>query len=387
MKKRAIVLGNGLVGSVIALDLAADEEYEVVVCDANAETLAETRKKSGGKIAVRSDVDFASPASITEAVRGFDICFGAVPGFLGYKMLGAVIKAGVGISDISFMPEDYREWDQEAKKAGVVAYEDIGVAPGATSVLIGHACSLLDTVDDAICYVGGLPTDPKPPFNYKVVFSADDVIEEYVRPARCKKNGEIVTVPALSNCEIIDFDIPGLKLPRMEGFFTDGSRTLLDTIPAQNVIEYTLRYPGTARDLELLRSIGLFDKEPVKIKGVDVSPRDLFGHLAYPMMKLGENENEFTFFQVNVTGAKDGKRIKHTFSLYDERDMKTGYPSMSRTTGFSCAIAGRMIAEGLLDSVGVNPPEHISKSKTATERLINELKKRGVKILQSQETL
>jgi saccharopine dehydrogenase-like NADP-dependent oxidoreductase len=387
VKKKVIVLGNGLVGSVIALDFAEDEGYEVVVCDANAESLSETRAKSGGRVAVRADVDFASPGAITEAVRGFDLCIGAVPGFLGYNMLGAVIRAGVNISDISFMPEDYRGWDEEAKRAGVTAYEDTGVAPGASSALIGHACALLDTVEDVVYYVCGLPTDPKPPFNYKLVFSPDDLIEEYVRPARCKKNGEILTVPALSNCEIIDFDIPGLKLPRMEGFFTDGSRTLLDTIPSPNVIEYTLRYPGTARDLEFLRSIGMFDNEPVRIKGVDVVPRDVFGHFAYPMMKLGDGENEFTFFHAKVTGLKDGKRVRHTFSLYDERDMKTGYPSMSRTTGFTCAIAGRMIAEGMLTDAGVNPPEYIGRSKAATERLVAELKKRGVTISRSQETL
>jgi saccharopine dehydrogenase-like NADP-dependent oxidoreductase len=386
-KKKVIVLGNGLVGSVIALDLALDEGYEVVVCDLNQESLRETGHKSGGRIAVRSDVDFSSPGAITEAVKGFDLCIGAVPGFLGYNMLGAVIRAGVNISDISFMPEDYREWDADAKRAGVVAYEDIGVAPGATSVLINYACGMLDTVEDVVYYVGGLPTDPEPPFNYKVVFSADDVIEEYVRPARYKKDGAILTAPALSHCEEIDFDIPGLKLPKMEGFFTDGSRTLLDTIPSPNVIEYTLRYPGTARDLELLRSIGLFDNEPVKIKGQDVVPRDVFGHFAYPIMKLGSRENEFTFFHIKVTGVKDGRRIRRTFSLYDERDMKTGYPSMSRTTGFSCAIAGRMIAEGVLSDAGVNPPENIGKSKVATERFVQELKKRGVTILQREETV
>ncbi|MDR1580371.1 MAG: saccharopine dehydrogenase NADP-binding domain-containing protein, partial [Synergistaceae bacterium] len=193
MKKRAIVLGNGLVGSVIALDMAADEKYDVTVCDANEEMLNATRKKSGDRITVRSDVDFSSESSIVNAVKGFDICLGAVPGFLGYGMLGAVIKAGVNISDISFMPEDFREHDDAAKQAGVVSYEDTGVAPGATNVMIKHGCNMLDEVEDVTYFVGGLPTKPEPPFNYKLVFSPDDVIEEYTRPARCKKDGKIIS--------------------------------------------------------------------------------------------------------------------------------------------------------------------------------------------------
>jgi len=387
MKKRAIVLGNGLVGSVAALDLAADENYDVTVCDHNIEGLVATRKKSYDKISIRTDVDFASESSITNAVRGFDVCLGAVPGYLGYNALGAVIKAGVNFSDMSFMPEDFRELDADAKRAGVIAYEDAGVSPGTTSVLMKFACNMLDEVEDATYFVGGLPEKPEPPFNYKLVFSPDDVIEEYTRPSRYKRDGKIVSADALSECKIYDFKMPGVELPRMEGFLTDGCRTLLDTIPSPNIVEYTLRYPGTARDLEFLRSFGLFDDKPIMVSGNLVSPRAVFGALAYPMMKLGDNERDFTFFQIWVTGKRDGKRVRHTFSLYDEKDMASGYPSMSRTTGFVCAIVSRMIAEGMMKNPGVYPPEAIGDSPESVEHLIKELKRRNVVITRSAENL
>ncbi|MDL2298897.1 saccharopine dehydrogenase NADP-binding domain-containing protein [Synergistaceae bacterium OttesenSCG-928-D05] len=380
MKKKVTVLGNGLVGSVMALDLAADEKYEVTVCDLNAAGLEKTKKDSGGRIAVRTDVDFASPQSISDAVKGQDLVIGSVPGSLGFAMVGAVIRAGVDMSDISFMGEDYREWDAEAKKYGVTTFEDVGVAPGSSSVLIGYACDMLDEVEDVTYYVTGLPTKPEEPFNYKLVFSPDDLIEEYVRPARTKKDGKVITIPALSGCKPVHFDIPGIALPEMEGFFTDGSRTLLDTIPSPNVTEYTLRYPGTAARMEFLREVGIFDLDPVDVKGTQVKPRDLFGALAYPKMKLNPGENEFTFYHVEVTGKKDGKRLQYQYSLYDERDMKTGYPSMSRTTGFPCVIVGRLIAEGILKMPGVNPPEAVGKNHKAVEMFIDELKKRNVKI-------
>ncbi len=383
MKKNVTVLGCGLVGSIMALDLAADEGYDVTVCDASEANLARTKARAKGPLTLRTDVDFASPDSIAAAVKGQDLVIGAVPGFLGYAMLGAVIRAGVNMSDISFMGEDYREWDAEAKKAGVTTFEDVGVAPGASSILIGYACTQLDRVDDVTYSVTGLPVKPEPPYNYKLVFSPDDLIEEYVRPARTKRDGRIVTVPALSGCKIMKFDIPGIPLPEMEGFFTDGSRTLLDTIPSPNVTEYTLRYPGTARDMTLLREIGLFGTEPVDVKGAKIAPRDLFGALAYPAMKLGDSENEFTFFHVEVTGEKDGKKVRHAYTLYDEKDMSTGFPSMSRTTGFPCVIVGRLLAEGVLNMPGVNPPEAVGKNPEAVRRMLAELKKRGVKIAES----
>lgn len=387
MKKKVTVLGNGLVGSVMALDLASDEKYEVTVCDARKEKLEETVVKSKGKVRGRSDVDFASPASITAAVSGQDLVIGAVPGALGYQMLGAVIRAGVSISDISFMAEDYREWDSEAKKYGVTAFEDVGVAPGSSSILIGYACSRLDEVEDVTYYVTGLPTEPQEPYNYRLVFSPDDLVEEYVRPARTKKDGKVISVPALSGCRIVEFDIPGIKLPKMEGFFTDGSRTLLDTIPCPNVTEYTLRYPGTAARMEFLRETGLFSLEPIEINGANIRPRDVFAKLAYPKMELGKEENEFTFYHVEVTGKKDGRRLRYQFSLYDEKDMDTLYPSMSRTTGFPCVIVGKLIAEGILVKPGVNPPEEVGKNARAVEIFIDELKKRNVKIHQDIKEL
>ncbi|MDD4160736.1 MAG: saccharopine dehydrogenase C-terminal domain-containing protein [Synergistaceae bacterium] len=382
MKKKVMVLGNGLVGSVMALDLAADENYEVTVCDQNKTKLQSTFEASEGKIITKDDVDFASPQSITDSVKGQDLVIGAVPGSMGFQMLGAVIRAGVNISDISFMGEDYRDWDSEAKKYGVTSFEDVGVAPGSSSILIGYACDMLDEVEDVTYYVTGLPAEPKEPYNYKLVFSPDDLIEEYVRPARTKRNGNVITMPALSGCKIVNFDIPGVKLPQMEGFFTDGSRTLLDTIPSPNVTEYTLRYPGTAARMEFLREIGLFDLEPVDIKGTKIRPRDFFAALAYPPMELGREENEFTFYYIEVTGIKDSKRVQYQYSLYDERDMKTLFPSMSRTTGFTCVIVGRLIAEGILNMPGVNPPEAIGRNHKAVKRFIEEMKMRNVHIHQ-----
>ena len=264
----------------------------------------------------------------------------------------------------------------------MTSFEDAGVAPGSSSILIGYACDMLDEVEDVTYYVTGLPAEPKEPYNYKLVFSSDDLIEEYVRPARIKKNGEVITIPALSGCKTIKFDIPGVDLPEMEGFFTDGSRTLLDTIPCPNVTEYTLRYPGTAARMEFLREIGLFDLEPVDIKGTKIKPRDLFAALAYPAMELGREENEFTFYYVEVTGKKGSKRVQYQYSLYDEKDMKTLFPSMSRTTGFTCVITRRLIAEGILNMPGVNPPEAIGKNHNSVERFIEEMKMRNVHINQ-----
>ncbi len=381
MKKKVIVLGGGMVGSVMALDLASDEAYEVTVADGNKDALDRIVARSKGRITPENGVDFASPESITTSVKDHDIVVGAVPGSLGFAMMGAVIKAGKSMSDISFMGEDYFQWNEEAKKAGVTLMEDVGVSPGFSNVIIGSAVSGLDTVKSVDIFVTGLPSDPVEPFNYKFVFSPDDCIEEYVRPVRLKRDGKVVEMPALSENRTYSFEVGGVKLPEMEGFLTDGLRSLITTIPADNICEKTLRYPGTAERLVFLREVGLFSTEPVAVKGNRVAPRDLFAAIAYPRMQLGENEKEFTFLQIEVRGTSDGKELVHCYKIYDERDEKTGYTSMARTTGFPCAIMARLIAEGVVKLPGVHAPEAIGDNPVAVGRFIKEMEKRGVKVL------
>lgn len=380
--KKVIVLGGGMVGSVIAQDMGTDPGYSVTVADKNQVVLEMIAKKSGGKVKTRTDVDFADPASIEDAVRDYDLVIGAVPGYFGFEMMGAVIRAGKSMADISFVYEDYFQWDEAAKEAGVTLFEDVGVTPGFSNVLIGSAVHQLDEVDDVNIYVTGLPKEPVEPFNYKLVYSPDEYVEGYVLPGQLKQDGKIVELPALSLNQNYKFDIPGIDLPEMEGFVTCDLRSLLKTIPAKNICEKTLRYPGTVARMEFLREMGLFDLEPVDVKGQKVVPRDFFTAIAYPKMKLGEKENEFTFFKIDVTGTKDGKKMRHTFVMYDERDMETGFTSMSRTTGFPCAIMARLIAEGVVDMPGVNGAEAIGSNPAAVKRFIEEMERRGVKLHQ-----
>src|SRR5512141_1388566 len=213
--------------------------------------------------------DGASPTAIAAAVAPSDIVVGAVPGFLGHAMLRTVIDAGKPIADISFAPEDPLPLDALAKGKGVPAVVDCGVSPGLSNLACGRAASRLEEIDSIVISVGGLPFRRVPPWEYRIVFSATDVIEEYTRPACLVEDGEIVTRPALS--EVTRFDVPGVGT--LEAFLTDGLRTVLSTVKARNLREQTLRWPGHAEKMRLLRDTGFLRDEPVEAGGARVSPR------------------------------------------------------------------------------------------------------------------
>ncbi len=220
-----IVLGGGLVGGPMARDLAADDKFEVTVADRDEQVLTDLQAQTDITPLV---ADLSNPAAVTTLVSNYDFVINAIPGHLGFQTLKAIIEAGKNVIDIAFFAEDPFELDALAKGNGVIAIMDCGVFPGMGSALIGRVARKLDQVDSVLTYVGGLPEVRQWPREYKAVFSPIDVIEEYVRPARYVENGVLVTRPALSDPELIDFHGIGT----LEAFNTDGLRTLAQTIDA-----------------------------------------------------------------------------------------------------------------------------------------------------------
>src|SRR4030095_14030207 len=181
------VLGAGMVGNAIALDLAS--RHHVTAFDVNDSNL-ELLKKRNPRIETRQ-ADLRDYSSYPQLFSSFDIIVTAVPGFMGYKTLEASINCGKNIVDISFFPEDVLQLDQLAKEKGVTVITDCGVAPGMSNFIIGRHNEEMK-IDSLEIYVGGLPKVRKKPFQYKAPFSPADVIEEYTRPARLMENGHII---------------------------------------------------------------------------------------------------------------------------------------------------------------------------------------------------
>jgi saccharopine dehydrogenase-like NADP-dependent oxidoreductase len=368
---KIVVLGSGLVGAPIAMDLAADARFEVTVADRDAEALG----RLAGKANIRTvRLDLAHPKTVTKLVRDYDFVLSAVPGFLGYQTLQAVISAGKSVVDIAFFPEDPFELQDQAASAGVTAIVDCGVAPGMSNLLVGHVASLLEETHSVLIYVGGLPEIREWPYEYKAVFSPADVIEEYVRPARYIQNGRLIVKPALSESERLDF--PGMGT--LEAFNTDGLRTLARTISAPDMKEKTLRYPGHIEKMAMLRDTGFFGTEEIDVCGVRVRPLDVTSSLLFPKWKLREGEVDLTVMKIIVEGRKGTESLRYTYDLLDRHDPVTGVHSMARTTGYTASVALRMLASGLFQDKGIVPPEFIGRRPECVAFMLEGLRERNV---------
>lgn len=370
------VLGAGLVGGAIVRDLAQDRQHQVTAVDINPKNLAVLDEDT----AIRTILaDLQHAPTIPSLVAESDLVICAVPGFMGFRTLKAVIEAGKHAVDISFFPEDPLELDTLARQKGITAVVDCGVAPGLSNIIAGYVDNLLDATERYTCYVGGLPRIRQWPFEYKAVFSPADVLEEYTRLARFVAYGQDVVMPALSDIELRDF--PGVGT--LEAFNTDGLRTLRQTLKAPFMIEKTLRYPGHANLMRVFRDSGFFDSEPIEVNGHPVSPRALTSRLLFDQWQLQPGEEDFTVMQVVVQGTRHEQQVTYTYDLLDVYDPKTGTTSMARTTGYTCTLVARQILSGLFTRKGVCPPEWVGATQGCFADLLTGYQERGITLVET----
>jgi lysine 6-dehydrogenase len=360
------ILGAGMVGRAMAIDLA--KQYQVTSFDVSQQSLQLLHEKDSSIKTVQADL--SNYAGYSLLLNSFDFVISAVPGFMGYRALEAIINANKNVVDISFFPEDALQLDALAKEKNITAIVDCGVAPGMSNLILGYYNERMK-IDSFECMVGGLPKKRVKPFEYKAPFSPIDVLEEYTRPARYVENGNIVTKPALSDAELIDFK----KVGTLESFNTDGLRSILFTMPhILNMKEKTLRYPGHIDLMKGLIKAGFLNTAPVDFKGQQISPLAFTSALLFDQWKLGSTEEEFTLMTIELKG--DGKTIR--YELYDEYDVATQTSSMSRTTGYTCTAAVNLLINNLFTAKGVFPPELVGNDEACFNFILNYLKERNI---------
>ncbi|HEX6558276.1 MAG TPA: saccharopine dehydrogenase C-terminal domain-containing protein [Longimicrobiales bacterium] len=376
--RKILLLGAGRVGSAIARDLA--EEFDVTVADVSADSLAPLADTPRLR---RTVADLRDAAVLRNLLKGADLVVGAVPGPMGFATLRDVLEAGKPVVDISFFEQDAFELDDLAKANGCLAVVDCGVAPGCSNLILGRHGAELDGIDRFWCAVGGLPAVRTWPYEYKAPFSPIDVIAEYTRPARFRRGGQDVVMPALSEIELVE--VPGVGT--LEAFNTDGLRTLLRTMPVPDMVEKTMRYPGHAERMRMLREGGFFGEAELNVAGAAVRPLDVTARLLFEAWRFQPGEADLTAMRVIVEGRRGQRRVRYTYDLLDRCDAASGTLSMARTTGYTCTAAVRLLASGQHTHAGITPPELLAASPGNVDFIFADLALHGVTFQRREEAI
>ena len=304
-----IALGCGLVGEYVIHRLA-DDGHPVTAVDIRIPTSLIQRKDVSS---IEQDAHL-----FIESLETPHVIVNMLPGRIGHNIRKPLIEGGHTIVDLAFTEEDPQTLDALAREHGSTMIWDIGIAPGLSNMLLAKAQRELGPLDDVSIHVGGNPTEPDEDWSYMAPFSPSDVIEEYTRPARIVRNGEIITVPALTERHRIE--VEGTE--GMDAFLTDGLRSVLTTIEATNMAEYTVRWP---QHIDRWLSEG------------DSTPEEEL----LEAWQFDANRPEFTWMKVRCQ-AKESV-LEWTIVDYG----KDGEGSMARTTGLvTYALASLFVTKG-----------------------------------------
>jgi lysine 6-dehydrogenase len=371
---KIIVLGAGLIGSAMAIDLS--HNHEVTISDLS-KTAINNHKIKYHKINTK-ELDVTNESELQRTIKHYDLVVCAVPGYLGFNALKSIINAGMNVVDISFSPESFLPLDSLAKEKHVTAIVDCGVAPGLDNLILGRYNEKMK-LSHFECLVGGLPKERKWPFSYKAPFSPVDVLEEYTRPARYVENGNIVVREPLTDCVYEYFE----KVGTLESFNSDGLRSIIYTMShIPNMKEKTLRYPQHAEYITVLKEAGFFSKDKIVADGTSMSPMEMTSKILFNNWKSDDTEDEFTVMRVALKGEnEDGQPAEVIYSLYDEYCSETQTSSMARTTGYSATAAANMILDRVFTEKGVFPPELIGKHEQCFDYILKYLKERNIQII------
>jgi lysine 6-dehydrogenase len=377
-----LVLGAGLQGSACAYDLLQNPEVsQVRLADVRFDHLPEFLKPLSGPRLIPTTLDVRDREAVLAVMRESDAVMSAIPYYFNLALAECAVEAGVHFCDLGGNTEivfQQKELADRAVAKGITIVPDCGVAPGMVNILAEYGIRQLDSVESVRIYVGGLPQEPEPPLDYQVVYSLEGVLDYYTTRSWVLRDGQRTQVTALSEREPIEFPEP---VGTLEAFHTAGGLSTMafryeGKIP---VMEYkTLRYPGHAEIMQTIREIGLLDLEPVEVKGVMVSPRDLFVTVVGPKLTKPKGK-DLLALRVIVRGTKGGRPAERRFDLVDRYDEKHGISAMMRTTGYSLSITGQMQARGEVQPPGVWTPDECMPA----EAYIAELRARGIELKES----
>lgn len=371
-----------MMGSSAAYDMARASEVESVTLadyDLKRATAAAARinKLRRTRKVKPARVDASKPAQVAKLMRGRDAALSAVPYFLNLGLAKVAIEAGCHFADLGGNNTVLRQelaLDGKAAKRGISIAPGCGVSPGMASILGGELMRRIGGKADALeIYVGGLPVEPKRPFNYQLVFSAEGLINEYVEPARILRNGKIVEIEPLTESEV--FVMAGF--PPLDAFHTSGgSATLPDTYAGQigECFEKTLRYQGHYAIIRSLYDLGLFSSKPRKIGDSQVVPRALMAKLFEE--KFASAEPDVVILRVE---AHQKDRLA-AFTMVARHDQRTGLTAMMRTTAWSASVVTQMLASGAIDKPGAIRQE----LDVPADMYLEAMKKRGINIEYSE---
>jgi saccharopine dehydrogenase-like NADP-dependent oxidoreductase len=388
-----LIFGMGLQGRALAYDLEKSRLVtKIVAVDRDLAGVENFLRHSGLKKTIPLGADAASPGQIKACIEEAkaDICISMLPPDLAFEVARAAIAAGIPFVSTNYTGR-LTDLHEEAWQRGVAILPEMGMDPGIDLILGRLATDELERVESFLSYGTGIPEPNCAKCNslsYKISWTFEGVLKAYQRPARLLSRGQVVTVPGEDifneerTCEVFIPEIGLLEAyPNGDAIHYIKVFNLSPTI--QDMGRFALRWPGHSRFWKVMAELGFLEDTPLKINGVDITPRKFLVEHLTPRLQYRENERDVAIIMVVLQGIRSKQKVRLTYRIIDYRDIETGFFAMNRTVGFTASIGAQMLLGGIIRDKGLlSPAIHVPP-----QLFVEELAQRGMKFSRDCEVL
>jgi saccharopine dehydrogenase-like NADP-dependent oxidoreductase len=377
---RVLLVGVGTVGEAIAR-MAAQREWceAMVLADYDLERATVLQRELGDAARFPVErIDARDGAAVAELARrhAADLVMNAVDPRFVMPLFEGALAAGVDYMDMAnslSRPHPERPFERPGLKlgdeqlarageweaAGRLALIGMGMDPGLTDVFAAHAAkNLFDEVDEVHIRDGGDLHIPG--YAFAPVFSIWTTIEECLNPPVIWADGDWHTTEPFSAPEAFPFPE---GIGPVECVNVEHEEVLLVPRWIPGVRRVTFKYAlgsDFIEKLKFLHDIGLDRVEPVRVRGVDVSPRDVVAAVVPDPVTMGDKMVGRAIVGTWVIGRRDGKpREVFLYQMADAQETlrATGSQVVGWQTGFNPVLAMELLAGGAWSGSGVLGPE------------------------------
>ena len=377
---RVLLVGVGTVGEAIAR-MARDRDWceAMILADYDLDRATALQRELGDADRFPVErIDARDSEAVAELARRHrsDLVMNAVDPRFVMPIFDGALAAGADYMDMAnslskphptepFAKPGLKLGDEQLAKAGEweaagrLALIGMGMDPGLTDVFAAHAAKhLFDEVDEVHVRDGGDLEIPG--YAFAPVFSIWTTIEECLNPPVIWGSGEWRTTEPFSAPERFPFPE---GIGPVECVDVEHEEVLLVPRWIRGVKNVTFKYALGAdfiEKLKFLHDIGLDRTEPVTVRGVEVSPRDVVAAVVPDPITMGDKMVGRAIVGTWVIGRRDGKpREVFLYQMADAQETlrTTGSQVVGWQTGFNPVLGMELLATGAWSGAGVLGPE------------------------------
>ena len=412
--KKILILGAGLVARPLVRYLLDQPDFEVEVA---SRTVSKAVKLIDNHPQGRaSELNLKNEEGLKDEISKANLVISMVPYAFHPKVAKYCIDYRKHMVTTSYVSEVMQNLDSEAKRAGILILNEVGLDPGIDHM---EAMRIIHEVEEKggeilsfTSYCGGLPAPEANtnPFGYKFSWSPIGVLLAGKNSAQYLKDGQQIFIPPQDLFDnYLMINIEGLG--EFEGYPNRNSLPYIELYgikSTKTMLRGTLRNKGWCSTIKKIVDLGLLEEEEKDWTGLtykdflrklmnDPAEEDIKKALS-AHLSIEENSDIIQRFEwlgllsdeplssekdspLNILGAKmleklqyeEGERdmiiLQHQFIASFRENKKEqitstlidfgiphGDTSMARTVGLPAAISTKLILEGKIDKTGVHIP-------------------------------